>query len=77
MSVYRTIGPLVVLMKLCENSVLFSKTKARVSTLFLYIYIYKKKFISLNYNLVCIAILIFLHGVLLGAAVCIFSEFWD
>ena len=41
MSVYRTIGPLVVLMKLCENSVLFSKTKARVSTLFLYIY--KKK----------------------------------
>ena len=62
------------LMKLCENSVLFSKTKSRVSTLFLY---KKKKFISLNYNLVCIAILIFLHGVLLGAAVCIFSEFWD
>ena len=65
------------LMKLCENSVLFSKTKSRVSTLFFYIYVKKKKFISLNYNLVCIAILIFLHGVLLGAAVCIFSEFWD
>ena len=63
------------LMKLCENSVLFSQTKSRVSTLF---FLYKKKkFISLNYNLVCIAILIFLHGVLLGAAVCIFSEFWD
>ena len=63
------------LMKLCENSVLFSKTKSRVSTLFFfYIYKKKKKFISLNYNLVCIAILIFLHGVLLGAAV---SEFWD
>ena len=71
MSVYRTIGPLVVLMKLCENSVLFSKTKARVSTLFFYIYIKKRSL------LVCIAILIFLHGVLLGAAVCIFSEFWD
>ena len=63
------------LLKLCENSVLFSKTQSRVSTLFFYIK--KKKFISLNYNLVCIAILIFLHGVILGAAVCIFSEFWD
>ena len=57
---------------ICENSVLFSKTKSRVSTLF---FLIKKKNISLNYNLVFIAILIFLHGVLLGAAVCIFSEF--
>ena len=72
-------GQFFVLMKLCENSVLFSKTKSQVSTLF---FIKKKKkkkkkkkFISLNYNLVCIAIFIFLHGVLLGAAVCIFSEF--